>query len=424
MRRHIITRPIMTRRGWLAGALSTAGMGAGALLHTRRARAEVGSPKNLIIVNAVGGWDTTYTIDPKEGLSTIDAPTDGTIRDVGGIPILDAATRPAVASFFEDFGDITTVVNGLQTSSISHTSGYRRIMTGSSAFDAPDVGTIAAIEHGIDRAAPYLVLGTVSFSGPYASAVTRTGNLNQLGTLLDPATSFPLDDGTFAFQRYVPDDEESALILAHMQQSAELQRGRWGGLGRNAVRGSDFEVAIERGEQLKDIGALASVDYAQSFSFQVDLAVDALRTGMSQAVEIELGGWDTHVANVQQSALWQGLFTELRRLVASLEAEGLLEDTVIAVVSEMGRTPKLNGDAGKDHWPVTSAMLIGTDLAGGQVLGATTDEFGGANVDLESGEVDAAGAPLRHGNFAAGLLERVGVDPSAYLGSITPLRGF
>lgn len=418
MRRHIITR-----RSWLAGALTTAGIGAGALLRTTQARAEVGSPKNLIIVNAVGGWDTTYTIDPKQGLSTIDAPTDGTIREVSGITILDAATRPAVASFFGDFGDITTVVNGLQTSSISHTAGYRRIMTGSSALDAPDVGTIAAVEHGIDRAAPYLVLGTVSFSGPYASAVTRTGNLNQLGTLLDPATSFPLDDGSFAFQRYVPDDAEAELILAHMQQSATQQRGRWGSLGRNAIRGSDFEVAIERGEQLKDIGALASVDYAQSFSFQVDLAVDALKAGMSRSVEIELGGWDTHVANVQQSALWQGLFSELQRLLSRLEAEGLLEDTVVAVVSEMGRTPKLNGDAGKDHWPVTSAMVIGTELAGGQVLGATTDAFGGANVDLQTGEVDDGGSPLRHGNFAAGLLERVGVDPSAYLGSITPLRG-
>ena len=57
-------------------------------------------------------------------------------------------------------------------------------------------------------------------------------------------------------------------------------------------------------------------------------------------------------------------------------------------------------------------------------MGATNDEFGGRNVDLETGELDGGGAPLRHGNFAAGVLEEVGVDPEPYLGSNTPLRGF
>jgi uncharacterized protein (DUF1501 family) len=101
-----------------------------------------------------------------------------------------------------------------------------------------------------------------------------------------------------------------------------------------------------------------------------------------------------------------------------------LGETVIAVVSEMGRTPKLNGDEGKDHWPVTSAMLIGTGIGGGRVLGATDEAFGGRNVDLATGAVSDSGAPLRHGNFAAGVLEQVGVDPAAYLGSSSPLRGF
>ena len=132
---HINNR--MTRRGLLAGSAAAMGVGGGALLlGSRPAHADVGTPKNLIIVNAVGGWDTTYTIDPKPGLSTIDAPSDGTVREIGGIPILDAASRPSVAAYFEDFASITTVVNGLQTSSISHTAGYRRIMTGTTAAKA------------------------------------------------------------------------------------------------------------------------------------------------------------------------------------------------------------------------------------------------------------------------------------------------
>ncbi|MGH1340636.1 MAG: DUF1501 domain-containing protein [Nannocystales bacterium] len=415
----------MTRRGLLTGSAAAIGAGWGVgLLGSRPALADVGSPKNLIIVNAVGGWDTTYTIDPKPGLSSIDAPSDGTVREIGGIPILDAATRPSVASYFEDFASITTVINGLQTSSISHTSGYRRIMTGTTALDAPDIGTIAAIEHGNDLAAPYLVLGTVSFSGPYASAVTRTGNLNQINTLIEPAAGFPLEDGSFGFERFLMLDEEQGLVQDYVRAQAQQGRERWQGLGRNSQRGADFENAIGRAEQLVDIGALGDLDYAQSFGLQVDLAIQALSLGTSAACQIELGGWDTHVNNSDQVFYWEELFSQLRRLVQGLEAAGLMEDTVVAVVSEMGRTPKLNGDAGKDHWPVTSAMLIGTDIGGGRVLGATDDEFGGRNVELETGELSGGGSPLRHGNFAAGVLEEVGVDPTAYLGSSTPLRGF
>lgn len=420
---HINNR--MTRRGLLAGSAAAMGVGGGALLlGSRPAHADVGSPKNLIIVNAVGGWDTTYTIDPKPGLSTIDAPSDGTVREIGGIPILDAASRPSVAAYFEDFASITTVVNGLQTSSISHTAGYRRIMTGTSSLDAPDIGTITAVEHGSDLAAPYMVLGTVSFSGPYASAVTRTGNLNQINTLLEPAAGFPMEDGTFGFERFLMFEEEQALVQDYVREQAQRGRERWQGLGRNAQRGADFENAIGRAEQLVDIGGLGDLDYAQSFGLQVDLAIQALSLGTSAACQIELGGWDTHANNSDQVIYWEQLFSELRRLIQGLETAGLMEETVVAVVSEMGRTPKLNGDAGKDHWPVTSAMLIGTDIGGGRVLGGTSDEFGGRNVDLETGGLDGGGSPLRHGNFAAGVLEEVGVDPTAYLGTSTPLRGF
>lgn len=418
-------RTRFTRRGMLAGSAAALGAGWGAsLLGSAPARAEVGDAKNLIVVGAVGGWDTTYAIDPKPGAANIDGAQDGSVREIGGIPILDAATRPAVASFFEDFASITTVVNGLQTSSISHTSGYRRIMTGTTHSDAADIGTITAVEHGSDLAAPYLVLGTVSFSGPYASAVTRTGNLNQINTLIAPEAGFPLEDGTFGFQRFLMNGGEEAALDDYARARVAAGRERWHGPGRNLRRGTDFELAIDRAGALRDLGSFGELDYAQSFGLQVDLAIQSLRLGTSAACQIELSGWDTHTLNVQQDVYWQELFTQLHRLVSGLESEGLLEDTVVAVVSEMGRTPKLNGDAGKDHWPVTSAILIGTDIGGGRVLGATDDQFGGRTVNLQTGQVDGGGTPLRHGNFAAGVLEQVGVDPEPYLGSVTPLRGF
>ena len=407
---------MLSRRQVLAG-------GAGALgalmLGGREAVAEPGAKKNLIIVFAAGGWDTTYGIDPKPGLTTIDAPA-GDVQELSGIPILTAPTRPAVTDFFTDFGSLTAVVNGVQTQSISHTAGSRRIMTGSSALGDPDMGTILAVEHGFDLAAPYLVLGTISYSGEYAATATRTGTLNQLGTLLEPLTAFPIDD-TLVTQRYLPTNREANLIREHLLAEAERTIEARGALGRNAQRMTDYVAAADRSDLLKEIGGLQGFEGTQDFAVQVDLAVDAIDNGMSQAVQIELPGFDTHAANAQQDFLWQGLFTQLHRLVSRLENRGLLDDTVIAVVSEMGRTPKLNAEAGKDHWPVTSAMVIGTEVNGGRVIGATNNDFGGRNVNFATGDPDNDGNPIRHSTLAATVLELVGVDPEPYLPSVTPL---
>ena len=108
----------------------------------------------------------------------------------------------------------------------------------------------------------------------------------------------------------------------------------------------------------------------------------------------------------------------------------MLDDTVVAVVSEMTRTPKLNGgeaDAGKDHWPVTSAMLIGapaTGLLGGRVYGATDANLDGAPIDLQTGDASSSGIVMRYENFTAGLLELLDVDPEPWFPGLETFRAF
>jgi hypothetical protein len=68
-------------------------------------------------------------------------------------------------------------------------------------------------------------------------------------------------------------------------------------------------------------------------------------------------------------------------LLQDLEQRGLLEETVVAVLSEMGRTPRLNGRGGRDHYPtVWTNFLCGGNIRGGQVIGAT-DKIGGEIID-------------------------------------------
>lgn len=408
----------LNRRQWL----STCAAGSGALLlGPSSVRAGQGPAKKLVVLTAVGGWDATYALDPKPGVSGIDAPLAGDVQTINGIPLLIDPARPAVTDFFTDFGDLTAVVNGLQTQTISHTTGRRRIMTGTSLATAADMGTLTALEHGADLGAPYLVLGTVSFSGAYPALATRTGQLNQLGTLLNPFATFPLKDAPPITERYVPTPDEVNAMRARVVASAAEHPAR-GLIGRNGRLIGDYERSLERADLLKEVGALAGFDSTQSLDIQVDLALDALDSGMSQAIQLQQAGFDTHTNNAQQSQLWQSLFANLQRLMQGLEQRGLLEDTVVVVVSELGRTPKLNDALGKDHWPITSAMVIGTDVAGGRTVGASDDSLGGRNVDLATGQLDDNGSQLRPGNFVAGVLDLVGVDPAEHLGdSITPL---
>ena len=101
----------------------------------------------------------------------------------------------------------------------------------------------------------------------------------------------------------------------------------------------------------------------------------------------------------------------------------LLDETCIVVMSEMGRTPALNGNEGKDHWPYTSALVMGPGLQGGRVIGATDEFYYGEKIDYDSGEIWHDGQDLTVGNLGATLLASAGVDSRDYLPGMAPIQG-
>lgn len=95
-------------------------------------------------------------------------------------------------------------------------------------------------------------------------------------------------------------------------------------------------------------------------------------------VEVSLGGWDTHTANfINTPRLCDTLDTALSALVEDLRVRGMLDSTLIVVTSEFGRTPKINQNQGRDHYPVFSAVMMGGGIKGGIKHGAT-DKSGAA----------------------------------------------
>jgi hypothetical protein len=89
--------------------------------------------------------------------------------------------------------------------------------------------------------------------------------------------------------------------------------------------------------------------------------------------------WDTHANNFphMKNRLAPPTDRALSALVGELDERGLLADTLLVCLGEFGRSPRINRDAGRDHWPrVQSVLLAGAGLAGGRLYGAS-DRLGG-----------------------------------------------
>ena len=101
-------------------------------------------------------------------------------------------------------------------------------------------------------------------------------------------------------------------------------------------------------------------------------------------IEVGLGGWDNHqnIHTTLADTKLPEMDKAMSALVQDLEERGLLEDTAIIWMGEFGRTPRINGNAGRDHWARSWSVAVGGGgLKGGLAIGATNDD--GTRVETE-----------------------------------------
>jgi hypothetical protein len=107
----------------------------------------------------------------------------------------------------------------------------------------------------------------------------------------------------------------------------------------------------------------------------IERGVPFVEVSLASAANTALG-WDTHINafdGVRQ--LSEVLDPAWATLMADLKDKGLLDSTLIVWMGEFGRTPKINGNKGRDHWAVSwSTVLAGGGIKGGQVIGKTSDD--------------------------------------------------
>jgi hypothetical protein len=415
----------MNRREFLQfSGLSGVALGAGLVPFQTFAAAQ--SNLNYVFVFNGGGWDPTRVFANCFDQRSVDMELDSGVSSIGELSWVDHIDRPSVTTFFQRYHQSSVIFNGLLVPSVAHGNCQRLMMTGTSNDGASDWAAIIAGQSSMDLALPQMVLSGPSFPGQHGTAVTRAGTGGQLDALLsgdvlnwsDQLTDRPPARAEDRMDSYLVRRAAAAVESANMPRAKELYAA--------------YEASLVRGVELKDLQDVINWSAGGSLTAQGNLAGQLLTMGISRTVMMNHGGsgWDSHTNNDQtQSQSWESLFGGLLDMAdrfASLPGRNggnLLEETVIVVMSEMGRTPALNNNEGKDHWPYTSALVMGPGFTGGRVIGATDEFYYGERIDYDSGELHRNGQDLTVGNLGATLLAAADVDSYDYLPGMAPIAG-
>ncbi|NBO91316.1 MAG: DUF1501 domain-containing protein [Planctomycetia bacterium] len=142
-------------------------------------------------------------------------------------------------------------------------------------------------------------------------------------------------------------------------------------------------------------------DGAPMWNDQLLMARRLVEAG-ARVVTVAYGFWDTHGQNFKYLRNHLPLFDHgISALVEDIYARGMDRDTTVVVWGEFGRTPKINKDAGRDHWArVNSAIIAGGGMRVGQVIGST---------DAQAGE--ARNEPIHYRDVLATVYHNLGIDP-------------
>ena len=377
------------------------------------------SERKFLFILASGGWDTSYLFTPSFHNSIVDTEADATTAEINGLTFVDSEKRPAVRSFFEDYASRTCIINGIEVRSVTHERCEKILMTGTSS-SADDWPSVIAARSTFQRLMPHLVVYGSAYTSNHTSSVVRIGQNGQLPDLLDGSA---LTRSGIASPRVSGDID--ALVDNFVHQRAATMSGE---PGRSGQLGLSYDSALTALSGLEDRSSSLSLDPVDN-GCERDLSSDAasvlecFSAGLSRCGMIQFDGWcgerwDTHANNEKQGIHYEQLFGYLNTLMADLDSRSgptgapLSEEVTIVLLSEMGRHPQLNQNAGKDHWTYTSAMLIGAGVAGGQVIGEMDENYQGASIDLDSGEITTSGNALIPQTLGATLLAMADIDPA------------
>jgi uncharacterized protein DUF1501 len=418
----------VARRDFIQVGLSGA-LGLG-LCNLLRLRADGATPPlisesarnvNCIMIWLDGGPSHYETFDPKP-----DAPAEirGEFKSIPtSVPgVHFSEVVPKLAGCFDKF----TVVRSICHKDPNHGGGNHYMMTGSptpvpvncGAFVTfhPSFGSMVSFDRGVRTGLPaYMAM----------PSNTRSGGPNFLGGQHAPFVigGAPNSPGFQVSDVVLPKEIAEGRALSRRDLRSALDRmqrfndqlvddpavvfDQFYQQGFDLVSSPQAQAAFDiNREDEKARERYGRNDMGQRFL----LARRLVEVGVSW-VTVNWGGWDDHTKifkNYKGDKVTQ-LDQALSTLLTDLDERGLLARTLVLVLGEFGRTPKVNKDGGRDHWPhAMSILMAGAGIPGGQIVGATDAKGYNASENV-----------YRPEDFAASLYTKMGIDPNRTLQTTT-----
>ena len=374
--------------------------------------------KFLVTVHARGGWDPTSFCDPKmnvpgERIITNWSSTNST-QTVGNINYAPFADNDA---FFKAHFRKMLVINGIDVKSNSHSTGTLNNLTGIMKDGYPSLAALFAASNKTQELMPWLAATSNPKSGKLLppSSIAGSGQIASLKRLANP-NLFRTD----RTDQYVQDDElalirqfrqtQTTARSNDMQQIAK-QRKQYKDYIASSFSDGSFEEFLNLFETADTKGLnVNNRNFGQSVS-----SMAAFKAGVSISADIGIGGFDTHGDHDVRHANALTNLTTTVDLLWHLAQQFNIEDRlVVHIMSEFGRTNRYNNNNGKDHWSITSGIIMSNDMAlGNRVVGATNELHIAEEIDFNNLQRNASGDRIQPKHVMTALREHLSVENQA-----------
>jgi hypothetical protein len=362
-----------------------------------RAALEAGNDTLWVFVDANGGWDPNLFCDPHTHPDFI-TPSLFEAGDLlvngQGVPYApyEAGSPYLVdgADFFLTHGHHLRVINGLDSGTNNHDVGSRHVWSGTMAAGNPAFGALLAATR--SNAAPGTLPLAFLSNGGYDTTnrlvpATRIGNEGPLLRLTHTNRRYPKQPDTQTFHPEVLD----AILAQQATRTARLREEQ----GLPQIRQALDGLVSAREEEASLAALVEALDAVPELDGQATsplleparIGLAAMAAGICTSLNLSLRGFDTHgghdLGDGQQGGhrpRLQEVFDAIHYVLTVGASLGLADRLVVVATSDFGRTrynaPNLQiGDAptgaGKDHWPITSALVLGAGVVPG-VIGQTS----------------------------------------------------
>ncbi len=317
----------------------------------------------FVAVQAHGGWDPTLLCDPKGNLNN--SYNDGDIGTAGNLRFAPIASA---AAFFNAHYARTMVINGVDTATNAHDAGQRNCVSGRLGEGYPNIAALAAGVGAPQRPMSFISFGPYDRTGGLVAPV-RNGNQERLSDLSFPDRVNAVDE---AGGTYHTPYANQIIRMAREKRAQDLLKRNHLPRFKNAL--SSMLTARSGSKELQNLQAVLPAPNENTLFRQAELVVAAYKAGIGVAGNLFHSNFDTHSDhdNAQSDRM-----NEIVGLVSFLwqeaERQGVADKLCVLICSDFGRTPNYNGNAGKDHWSITSMIAMGAGIPGNRVVGMTDE---------------------------------------------------